>query len=112
MLIKYYGATKGLQIDARIDGWAWLPLAIALTAWTPAYLKSPLTMFLAVVALDPALFMISFMDMGILAKTWSPIAANLLLIGGSLGLYTATAMILNTAFGKQILPTGGPLIKA
>lgn len=112
MLVKFSAAAKGLQIDTHIDGWAWLPLAIALIAWTPAYLKSPLTMFVVVVLLDPAVLIISLMDMGAIAKTFAPIAAYLLLFAGCFGLYTATAIILNTAFGKQVLPMGGPLSKA
>ncbi|WP_066637083.1 acetate uptake transporter family protein [Desulfolucanica intricata] len=111
MLFKYFAGVYGWQIDARIDGWAWLPLAIALILWTPAYFKSPLSLLVAVLALDPAVLMISLMDMGVLAKTYSPIAGNLLFIAGIFGLYTASAIILNTAFGRTILPMGSPLVK-
>lgn len=69
-------------------------------------------MLLAVVVLDPALFLLAFMDMGVIARTWAPLTGYLILIGGIFGLYTGTAIILNTAFDKQILPTGGPLVKS
>ncbi|WP_078060413.1 acetate uptake transporter family protein [Desulfotomaculum copahuensis] len=111
LILKFFAATNGWKIDARIDGWAWLALAIALTTWTPAYFKSPLTLCAVVVALDPALWIISLADMGAIARTPVPIAGVFLLIAGIFGLYTAAGVILNTEFGRTILPLGAPLIK-
>ncbi|MGI6488489.1 MAG: hypothetical protein GX964_02660 [Syntrophomonadaceae bacterium] len=111
LIFKYLAMQFGWALDARIDGWAWLPLAIALLLWTPAYFKGPLSMLLAVLALDVAVPIIAFKDMGVLGASWGPVAGVALLIGGILGLYTASAIVLNTAYEKPVLPTGGPLVK-
>ncbi|HHW44283.1 hypothetical protein GFC01_07010 [Desulfofundulus thermobenzoicus] len=111
LIFKFFAATNGWKIDARIDGWAWLALAIALTTWTPAYFKSPLTLTAVVVALDPALFMVALSDMGVISKAWQPVAGTLLFIAGWFGLYTAMAIILNTEFGRKVVPFPGPIIK-
>jgi len=111
LIFKYFAAVNGWKIDARIDGWAWLSLAIALTTWTPAYFKSPLTLCAVVVLLDPALFIIALADMGAISRTPVPFAGVLLLLAGLFGLYTAAAVVLNTAYGRTVLPTGGPLVR-
>ena len=113
LIFKYLAMQFGWQMDAKIDGWAWLPLAIALIAWTPAYFKSPLSLLVVVLALDPAVLMVSLFDMGVINKAvYAPIAGKLLLTGGIFGLYTAAAIVLNTAYGKTILPMGKPLVKS
>ena len=111
MIFKYLAIQFGWTIDPTIDGWAWLPLAIALLLWTPAYFKGALSMLLAVVALDVAVPIIAFKDMGLLGAAWGPVAGWALLIAGIFGLYTASAIVLNTAYGRPVLPTGGPLVK-
>lgn len=112
-LFKFWAATKGITLDARIDGWAWLVLSISLVLWTPAYFKSPLVMSILVLALDVAVVVIALKDIGILnPAAWNPIAAIFLLIGGICGIYMAAGTILNTAFGKQVLPLGAPIIKS
>ena len=113
LILKFFAAQYGWQIDSKIDGWAWLPLAIALIAFTPAYFKSPLSLLVVVLALDPAVLMVSLFDMGAIDKAvYAPIAGKLLLTGGIFGLYTAAAIVLNTAYGKTILPMGKPLVKS
>ena len=113
LILKFFALQFGWQIDARIDGWAWLPLALALIAFTPAYFKSPLSLLVVVLALDPAVLMVSLFDMGVINKAvYAPIAGKLLLTGGIFGLYTAAAIVLNTAYGKTILPMGKPLVKS
>lgn len=111
-LYKFWAASKGITLDARIDGWAWSALAISLLLWTPAYFKSPLVMSLAVLSLDVAVPVVALKDIGILNPVvWGPIAGYFLLIAGIFGLYMAAGTVLNTAFGKQILPLGAPIIK-
>jgi len=112
LIFKYFAIMNGWPMDAHIDGWGWLPLAIALFVWTPAYFKSPLSLLAIVLALDVAVPIITFHDMGVLTAVWaSPTAGLFLLIAGIFGLYTASAIILNTAYGKVVLPTGAPLVK-
>ncbi|MDK2887466.1 MAG: uncharacterized protein PWP72_344 [Thermoanaerobacter sp.] len=111
LIFKFFAAVNGWKIDARIDGWAWLALGIALLTWTPAYFKSPLTLMAVVLALDPAIFIIALADMGVISRTLLPLAGNLLLLAGIFGLYTAMAVILNTAYGRAVVPFPGPIIK-
>lgn len=109
--VKYLTHVNALTIDARIDGWAWLSLAIALLLWTPAYFKSPLLLTLAVLALDVAVPIIALMDIGLIAKSWAPVAGNFLMLSGLLALYLSSAIIVNTEFGKTIFPMPGPICK-
>lgn len=112
LVLKFFAAVNGWQMDAHIDGWGWLPLAIALFLWTPAYFKGgPLLMSLLVLALDVAVPVVAFKDMGLLGPAWGPIAGDFLLIAGILGLYISSAIVLNTAFGREVLPMPGPIIK-
>lgn len=111
-MLKYFAAVNGWAMDAHIDGWAWLVLWLSLILWTPAYLKqSPLVMSLIVLLLDVAVFFVAFMDIGWLSHSYSPIAANFLLAGGVLAIYLAAGIILNTAFGRAVLPLPGPILK-
>lgn len=111
LIFKFFAGINGWKIDARIDGWAWLALSIALLAWTPGYFKSPLSLFAVVIALDVAVPLVALMDL-----KWIPpvtmISGTFLYIAGIFGLYTGTAVVLNTVYGRTILPTGGPLIKS
>jgi len=111
LIFKFFAAQNGWSIDARIDGWAWLALAIALLTWTPGYFKSPLSLLACVLALDIAIPVVAFMDMGILGHEWHAVSGNFLGIAGIFGLYTACGVVLNTAFGRTIIPLGTPICK-
>jgi len=112
LFTKYMLTQKGMPIDPRVEGWAWLAATIGLILWTPAYMKnSPKLLFFAVVLIDIALICISFMDMGVAPKaTYAPIAAWTLLLAGIIGLYLSGAIMLNTEFGRVVLPTTTPMI--
>jgi len=110
-IIKYFAGVNGWVIDTRIDGWAWMVLWFALWLWTPAYFKSPLPLTLAVLALDVAVPIVALMDLQAVGHAFAPVAANFLLLAGIFGLWTATGIILNTEFGKKIIPMPGPIIK-
>jgi len=113
MIFKYYASIHGWPMDTRIDGWAWLVLSFSLVLWTPAYLKSgPLSLIGIILALDVATVLVAFKDLAILTAPWAgPTIALFMLISGILGMYTAAGIILNTTFGRVVLPLGGPLIK-
>ena len=111
MILKFNAANNGIVLDARIDGWAWLVLTIVVFMWTPAFFKTPLVLTLIVLALDVALPFITLMDLGILPKAYAVIPAWALLIAGILGIYLSAAIIVNTAFGRQVYPMPGPIIK-
>lgn len=111
MIMKFNAANNGILLDARIDGWAWLVLTIVLYLWTPAFFKTPLVLTLIVLALNVALPFITLMDLGILSKSYAVIPAWALLIAGIFGIYLSAAMVVNTAFGRQVYPMPGPIIK-
>ncbi|MGR6836831.1 acetate uptake transporter family protein [Syntrophomonas erecta] len=111
MLFKFYVAQNGIAIDGRISGWAWLAITIGITLWTPAYLAGARSLSLVVLSLVPALWLISFMDLGILGPQWATLAGCFALLGGIFGLYTSAGMVLNDKFGRTILPLGSPFIK-
>jgi uncharacterized protein len=105
---------SGIKLDAYIDGWAWLALTVVVILWTPAFFKSPLFLTLIVLALDVALPFIVLEKIGLwkdLKETFSLIAGWSLLAAGLCGIYLASAIIVNTAFGKNVYPNPGPIIK-
>lgn len=114
MFVKaYFNTVGGAPLDGRIDGWAWTVLVIILIFWTFAYLKTaPAVLSLCVIVLDIGVIPVPLMDLGLMSKAaGAPVAAYGLLGAGILGMYVATAIILNTAFGKTILPMPGPILK-
>lgn len=111
LIFKFFAAQNGWALDARIDGWAWGALAIALLTWTPGYFKSPLSLLAVVLALDIAVPVVALMDLGILGHGWHAVSGNFLGIAGIFGLYTAWGVVLNTVYGRTIIPLGAPLVK-
>ncbi len=114
MFIKYFAAVFkwAVPLDATIDGWAWMVLTIALIVLTPVYMKtSTAVMGLLVLSVTIAAGIVAGMDGGWLAATYKPVAAWLLLITGIFGLWQASAIWVNAAFGKTIIPTGKSIIK-
>jgi len=108
------GADKmPLEVDHSIDGWAWLVLSLALLLWTPAYLKrSPAMLTMVILALDIGVPIVALRDLKILpAATWNAPAGWFLLIAGIFGIYVASAIIVNDAYGKKLFPMPGPILK-
>lgn len=111
-LFKYFAAINGWPIDARIDGYAWLVLWFALWLWTYGYFKSPL--WFAILMLDAAVPIVALNDLKVLGDmtaTLVPIAGWLLLATGVYAIWIASAVVLNTEFGRSVLPVPTPLIK-
>lgn len=109
---KYFAAINGWPVDTTMDGWAWLPLWITLILWTPAYLKeSPAVMSIVVLLLDVAVFFVTFMDMGVVAHSYAPIASYFCFAAGIGSIWVSSAGILNAAFGKTVIPMPGPILK-
>lgn len=109
---SYLSTVHGAPIDARIDGWAWMVLWFALWLWSYGYFKSPL--WPAIILLDIAVPIVSLNDLKVLgdaAATWVPIAGWALFLTGIYALYVASCVVLNTEFGRTVLPVPGTLIK-
>jgi succinate-acetate transporter protein len=110
-IFKYFAAVNGWAIDPHIDGWAWLILWISVWLWTPAFFDKPMVFILMVLSICVACPFICLIDLGAIGHEYAAIPANALLIAGALGTYFAAAGILNTTYGKVILPVGKPLVK-
>jgi len=104
MFLKYGGITSGAPLDARIDGYAWAALTIAMLLWTPAFLKPFSLLSLIVLALDVALPFITLIDLRILPASFAFVPAYALLIAGLIGIYLSAAIVVNTALGKKLYP--------
>jgi len=104
MFIKYNGAVSGVIIDARIDGFAWIALTIALILWTPAFCKTFGLLSLVILFLDAALPFIVLNDLKVLPASLLPIPAFSLLISGLIALYLSSALVVNTTYGRKIYP--------
>jgi len=105
MFLKYKAMVDNTPLDTRLDGYAWLVLFIIVLLWTPAFCKKFNLLSVAVIVLDVALPLIALADMGVIPK--SPaliIAAWALLISGTLGIYVASAIVVNGTYGKKIYP--------
>lgn len=99
-----------------VEGLGWGACTIALILWSPAYLLTANGTFgMMIIITDIALIGVTLNDLCILgaaAPVVKMIVAILLFISGSLGLYCASAVQLNTAFGRTVLPLMKPLLKA
>ena len=111
MFIKYFVP----EVDTRVDGWAWLALALVVLLWTPAFFKGPGLLFILVVVLNIALPCIVINDLklvsGMASTVLAYIAGYALLTCGIIGIYLSAAIIVNTTFGREILPNPKPFYK-
>ena len=111
MIFKFNIANSSIEIDSHLDGWAWAALTLVMYAWTPAFFKTPALLAVIVFALDIALPFICLTDMGVLPASYKIISAWAFLVAGITGVYLSAAIIVNTAFGKNVYPNPGPIIK-
>ncbi|MFO7748892.1 MAG: GPR1/FUN34/YaaH family transporter [Desulfobacteraceae bacterium] len=111
VIAKFFMIHFGIAHSPYVEGWCWLAGAGFLTIVTPAYLKGPKTLFGIVILIDIALWLISFMDLGILSAGFKPVVAYALFASGALALYTAGAVVNNSVFGRTIIPLPAPFIK-
>ena len=110
-IVKHVCMVHNVPLDARIDGWAWLALTLATYIFTPAFLKAPKALFFVLLFLDIALPFITLRDMQVLTQSWSAIIpAYSLLCSGTIAIYLAGALMMNSVFGKTVLPVGKPFI--
>lgn len=107
MFVKYNAITAGAPLDGRVDGFAWSVLAIVVLLWTPAFFKNFGLLSLIVLALDVALPFIALTDLGLISKSMSVVPAWALLVAGLIAVYLCSAIIVNSAFGKNVYPLPG-----
>lgn len=112
-IFEYFATINGWKFDAHIAGYTWLAITIILWLQWPALAKSmPLTVFLLICVMNLSLPLITGINLGLLdPKVYGPIAGNMAGISGLFGAYSSAAVMNNTAFGRQIFPFPGPIIK-
>lgn len=114
VLAKYLmlsGIIGTVKPESMVEGFCWMAGAAFLTAVTPAYLKSPIPLFLIVLLLDIVLWMIVGLDMGQFGAGIKPVIGYLLYAAGWIAIYLVAAIVNNHIFGRVVLPTFGTLAK-
>lgn len=112
VLLVQTGLVDGVLLNLGtykiVEGWCWMAGAAFLTIVTPSYIKTAPRPLLGIVLLiDVALWLITFLDMQVIAdpdKTWHKVVAYLLFASGALGIYVAGAVVNNTIFGRAVMP--------
>lgn len=109
---EYLCHVNGVHFSMACDPYGWLVLAIALTLFTPAYLVGSPVFFVALVFADLTLWFLVALKFKVVLPppTAATGAAYCVLMVGIFGLYLATANMLNTAFKRELLPVGKPLV--
>ncbi|MDD5169429.1 MAG: hypothetical protein PHN75_11475 [Syntrophales bacterium] len=99
--------------DPYVEGWMWMAGAGFLTAVTPGYAKGNALIFLLVILIDIALWLIVGIDSGWYGNpaVTKPIVGYLLIASGWIGIYLAGATVCNTVYGKPIYWVPKPLVK-
>lgn len=114
VLAKYLmlsGIIGAVKPDSMVEGFCWMAGAAFLTAVTPSYLKSPTPLFLIVLFLDIALWIIVGLDMKLIGAELKPVVGYLLYATGWLGIYLVAAIVNNHIYGRVVLPTFGSIVK-
>lgn len=107
MFFKYNAIQAGSALDGRMDGYVWCVLFVTLWLWTPAFCTKFSLLSLVVILLDVALPFIALVDLGLISKSFSHVAAWAMLCSGLVAVYLCSAMIVNGAFGKNVFPLPG-----
>jgi succinate-acetate transporter protein len=99
--------------DSYVEGWMWMAGAGFLTAVTPGYAKGNALIFLLVILIDVALWLIVGIDTGWYGNpaTTKPIVGYCLIGAGWIGIYLAGATVCNTVYGKSMYWVPKPLVK-
>jgi hypothetical protein len=108
-ILAYYAPLMGWEMNSTANGWAWIILAVSLILWLPAYMREAPKFFSTMVAdLCVMVTCVTFIKLGIASAAVVNIAAYTALIGAMMATYFAAAVVLNTSFGRVILPVGTP----
>jgi len=105
------GMIGTVKPEPMVEGFCWAAGASFLTIVTPAYLKAPKPLFIIVLLLDIALWIIVGLDMGMIGAELKPVVGYLLYATGWIGVYMVGAIVNNHIFGRVILPTFGTFVK-
>jgi len=110
LITKTVLGANGIAFDGRIDGWAWRTCLLVLVGFTPCYLKANKVFFFTVLVVDVGVLFLALADLKI-APFLGVYAGWALLIAGCGALYLVAATLINTTFGKTIVPLPAPFVK-
>jgi uncharacterized protein len=113
VISKFFMIQFGMKPAVHVEGWMWMAGASFLTIVTPAYAKSNLLIFILVLMVDVALWMIVGIDTGWFGDpaVLKPIVGWILVVGGFIGIYLSGAVVCNTVYGKTLFFVPPPLIR-
>jgi len=104
MIAKFVMITMGMVPSVVIEGYLWAGAAAFLTICTPAYARQNAIMFVLVIVVDVILWMLAGIDTNILPATYKHPLGYALFGVGIVGIYMSGAAMVNTVYGKMLLP--------
>lgn len=102
-----------IPFDPTIEGWMWIPVGVWVVMVTLAFLKAPKLLFIMGAFLCLSVPFLILFEIGAPGDRalYANIAGHCVLIAAIIATYLGGAMVINGAYGKQILPMTTPFIK-
>lgn len=111
LIAKFVMINMGMAPSVVIEGYLWAGAAGFLTICTPAYAKQNAIMFILVLVVDVILWMIAGIDTGVLSAAYKHTLGYALFGVGIVGIYMSGAAMVNTVYGKLLLPIPPSVIR-
>jgi succinate-acetate transporter protein len=111
LVYKYTMALNHIAFASNIDGWVFLAFSLILILWVPGFYKGATTVSIALTAVTLAFIMVTFHDFGMASEGLVMAGAYCFLISGIFAIYSCGAIVLNSEYGKTVLPMGPAWIK-
>ncbi len=108
LMLGYFGDFYKLPMDHHISGWTILFLGVVLIVLTPAYIRGPYYFSIALIDIDILLILLAFAELGIVSLSVMPIVGWLCLVGSILALIIGAGTLINTSYGREIIPLPHP----
>lgn len=110
-LVQAFGPAMGVTLDPRADGWFFLCIGIVFMPFALGVAKRLWHLAIGLFVLGCAFIINGLALAGLIGIGMLPVGGWFIFVGAIILLYNATAMVLAGAFGKPVLPLGGPLIR-
>jgi succinate-acetate transporter protein len=97
--------------DASIDGFVWVALTMVIWMWAPAFCRPFGLLSIIVLALGIALPFLALLDLKLipsLSASFAFCAAYALLFAALVAIYLCSALVVNTAYGREVYPVIKP----
>jgi hypothetical protein len=110
--LELYGAANGVEIiGAPLNGWVFLVIGFLSVGMGWPFGRVSWLMWAWMMELSFVFWFAGLSFLGVLGPDWVKVAGWLLMVFGVVTLYIAIAGHINTTFGANKLPLGGPLFK-